>query len=81
MKFITCDNMRRLVSLSVTSLVAGLMLFLLYLWLGGPMGELDDRGLFYVALALILTSPLVLLINLIVSLIPGSRQILKHCNH
>ncbi len=81
MKFITCENMRRLVSLSMSSLIAGLLLFLVFLWLGGPMGELDGIGLFYLALALILTSPLVLLIHLVLSLIPGSRQRLKHCNH
>ena len=81
MKIITCENMRRLVSLSVAALVTGLMLFLVFLWLGGPMGGLHDLDLFYIALALILTSPMVLLINLVLSLIPGSRQRLKHCSH
>ena len=81
MKFITCENMRRLVSLSMSSLVAGLLLFLVFLWLGGPVGELNGIGLFHLALALILTSPLVLLINLVLSMIPGSRQRLEHCNH
>ena len=81
MKIITCENMRRLMNVSVASLVAGILMFLIFLWFGGLTADEKNLSLFYLAMALILISPLVLLVNLVLGMMPGSRQILKQCNN
>jgi hypothetical protein len=81
MKIITCQNMQRLLVLSSVFLVVGLVLFALFLLLGGPSGDSHGNGALYLAFGFILASPLTLVVNLLLSVLPGSRQALRHCSH
>ena len=80
MKLISCDNMHRLVILSTVLLVTGIVLFGTFLLFGGPVTGQDSQTALYLSFGLILASPLVLAINLILSIIPQSRQILRQCS-
>lgn len=81
MKLISCENMRRLVLLSAILLGAGILLIILSQWLSVLQSGLFTLVLFYLALSLIISSPMVMLFNLLLSLMPGARQRLEHCNH
>jgi hypothetical protein len=80
MKLVTCDNMQRLIVLSGALLVTGLVLFAVFLVLGGPSGGAHGQHLLYLSFGLILASPLTLLINLLLGALPRSRHTLKQCS-
>ena len=75
MKIITCQNMRRIVSLAALLMAAGVLLLVLSPVLSG----LPSVIALYAALPLIVLSPLVMLFGLLLSLLPGSGKKLEHC--
>jgi len=81
MKLISCENIRRLVVISTSFLVIGILMFLSIVLFSNASSSIFGISFLYLALTLILTSPLVLAINLMLSILPGSKQILEHCNH
>jgi multisubunit Na+/H+ antiporter MnhF subunit len=82
MKLVSCEIIRWLVIISTVFLGLGILLFaLLFAFSGGAPDNVFGLSFLYIALTLILTSPLVLAVNLLLSILPGSRKVLEHCNH
>jgi hypothetical protein len=73
--------MRKLTLLSGVLLAVGVVAFVLSQALVTLAGGQLPLMLLFVAFILLLSSPLVLMINLLLSLLPGSRHLLEHCNH
>jgi hypothetical protein len=81
MKFTSCQIMRKLTLLSGVLLAVGVVTFVLSQALVTLAGGQLPLMLLFIAFILLLSSPLVLMINLLLSVLPGSRHLLEHCNH
>lgn len=81
MNLISCHNLRRLTLFSAILLTSGIVLFFLSLGLSHSVSNEWVMVSRVGAFALLLTSPLFMLVNLILSILPGSRLKLEQCNH
>ena len=77
MELVNCQNMRRIVMVAALLLAAGILLLV-----GSPvLPEKLSLYVLYTAFPLLISSPLVMLIGLVLSLLPGSADKLEHCIH
>lgn len=73
--------MRKLVLLSVILLASGILFFGLSQGLATFTSNPVSMAFHFTAFALLISSPLVMLLNLILSILPGSKLKLEQCNH
>ncbi len=81
MNGLSCTTMRKLILVSALLLVFSLILFSLAAVLRYLTLDLSAMVALFLGLTLLLGSPLVLLLNLIASLLPGSSKNMLLCNH
>lgn len=76
MSFLNCKHLRRFVSLSGALLIGGMLLEVLAHQLASDVNLLLIQP---IALGMVLISPVIMLMTVVISLIPGVR--LKDCAH
>jgi membrane glycosyltransferase len=70
MSFINCKHLRKVVTLAGVLLIGGILLEVLAHWLVSDIGLLIIQP---IALGMVLVSPVVMLVAVVLSLIPGKR--------
>jgi membrane glycosyltransferase len=70
MSFINCKHLRNVVTLAGVLLIGGILLEVLAHWLVSDFGLLIIQP---IALGMVLVSPVVMLVAVVLSLIPGKR--------
>jgi Mg2+/Co2+ transporter CorB len=68
MSFINCKHLRKVVSLAGVLLIGGILLEVIAHWLASNIGLLIIQP---IALGMVLFSPVVMLVAMVLSLIPG----------
>lgn len=81
MTFFTCETMRRLVFTAVTLLITGILVLIISKGIAIVYSGIFSLAMSYLGLALLLSSPIVMLFTLVQSLLPGTRQKFEQCNH
>lgn len=78
---ITCKDLRRAIFVAVMFLVSGVFLLLVNNLFPGSQDNLLSLLVSYASFILILSSPVMLLVTAIRTMMPGAGKNLEHCIH